>query len=206
MNKELPTYELVLGDNDQIELVSLVKDPAIDELFMKFNKEEQLKLFFAEDEKQIITGPALIPDKLIYRIHPQTKEEFNCFFTAETINQISQRYLIEANQSNVNLEHEKKVLDVCMIESWIIEDSKTDKAYALGMELPKGTWMCSMKVNNKEVWQQIKSGDLAGFSVEGTLSLMMSKTEPVESEEDILIRDCAAFVKEINEALESMNL
>ena len=34
-------------------------------------------------------------------------------------------------------------------------------------DLPVGTWMVKMRVNNKKVWERIKKGELKGFSVEG---------------------------------------
>jgi hypothetical protein len=55
-----------------------------------------------------------------------------------------------------------------VIESWIIEDFDTDKAKLLGFErLPKGTWMVSLKVSDKDFWdKKILTGEVKGFSVE----------------------------------------
>jgi hypothetical protein len=36
-----------------------------------------------------------------------------------------------------------------------------------GFSLPKGTWMISMKVDNDEVWHDVKAGKVKGFSIEG---------------------------------------
>ena len=49
----------------------------------------------------------------------------------------------------------------------IIEDEKLDKSRKYGFDLPKGTWMISMKVNNDEVWNKVKAGEVKGFSIEG---------------------------------------
>jgi hypothetical protein len=53
------------------------------------------------------------------------------------------------------------------VESWIIEDEQKDKSKLYGFDLPKGTWMISMKVNNDEVWNDVKEGKVKGFSIEG---------------------------------------
>jgi hypothetical protein len=57
--------------------------------------------------------------------------------------------------------------DMSVVESWIIEDVEKDKSKLYGFDLPKGTWMISMKVNNDDVWQKVKAGEVKGFSIEG---------------------------------------
>jgi phage head maturation protease len=42
-----------------------------------------------------------------------------------------------------------------------------DKSKEYGFSLPKGTWMISMKVNNDDIWQKVKAGEIKGFSIEG---------------------------------------
>ena len=55
------------------------------------------------------------------------------------------------------------------------------------MELPIGTWMVSMKVNNDDVWENyVKTGKVKGFSIEGyfTDKLEMSQTDKfIDAEE-----------------------
>lgn len=167
MKNELKSKELILEGEAEVEIISLVKKPAIEVDFLKFSIAE--RMIFAEADKQIITGPALIPDKLIYRIDESTGEEYNVFFSIDTVKKISEQYLMKFNQANVNLEHDTMVNDICISESWIIEDPTMDKSTSLGFSLPKGTWMVSMKVNNPKVWNLIKSGEYKGFSIEGHL-------------------------------------
>jgi hypothetical protein len=73
-----------------------------------------------------------------------------------------------------------------VIESWIIEDEKKDKSNLYGFNLPKGTWMISMKVNNDEIWNKVKAGEVKGFSIEG---YFVDKYEMSlqESEDEIII-------------------
>ena len=35
------------------------------------------------------------------------------------------------------------------------------------MSYPRGTWMCSMKIEDEAIWQKIKEGKLNGYSVQG---------------------------------------
>jgi DNA repair exonuclease SbcCD ATPase subunit len=42
-----------------------------------------------------------------------------------------------------------------------------DKSKLYGFDLPNGTWFVKMKIDNDELWQEIKSGSLRGLSIEG---------------------------------------
>ena len=121
-------------------------------------------------EKQIVVGPIMVPQKLIYR-WDEFNGEYWCYFSIDTIEKIAHKYLINNYQSSVNIEHSENndVEDVTLVESWIVEDSEKDKSYAMmGKKYPKGTWMGIMKINNKQVWlEYIKEGKVLGWSVEG---------------------------------------
>lgn len=184
MEKKLKVKELLIDDETGVEAIALVEMPAIEVDFLKFNNEKENITFAKTDvEKQIITGPAMIPDKMIYRFDSYTNEEYYVYFTKETVEKISQRYLIEQKQGNVNLEHADPISDVSLIESWIVADPEKDKAAALGYTVPVGTWMISMKVNNKDVWDNlVKTETVKGFSIEGYFVQRFAKdTHPDEA-------------------------
>jgi hypothetical protein len=73
---------------------------------------------------------------------------------------------MNANQNNSTLEHSQKLKGMSVVESWIIE-GENDKSKNYGFDLPQGTWMISMKVNNDEIWNKVKLGEVKGFSIEG---------------------------------------
>ena len=129
-----------------------------------FNFAEQLK------EKQLIAGPLMIPNKFIYR-YDVYNGDYYVYFSKDTIEKISHKYLINKYQDSVNLQHsEEDVVDsVSLVESWLVEDPEKDKSYALmGKKYEKGTWFGIMRVENKEVWEEhVKTGKVKGFSVEG---------------------------------------
>jgi len=166
-----------------INAVSVVESPAIEENFVALNKHE-VELKEVDTEKRILMGAALIPNKQIYR---RVKDkEFYIFFSEDTVRKASELFLMRSNQNNATLEHEKKMLDgMSVVESWIIEDEKTDKSRLYNFNLPKGTWMISMKVNNDEIWNKVKAGDVKGFSIEG---YFVDKYEmSLQTEDEIII-------------------
>ena len=134
---------------------------------LKEIRDEFKQQFSLDEEQRIITGPAMVPDKMIPRRGP-TGEVYSVFFTEETIRKISEKFLREKHTDKTNLEHTPiNLSDVYVIESWIIDDPESDKSTKFGYNLPKGTWMVSMKVEDDKVWKSVKQGNIKGFSVEG---------------------------------------
>jgi len=173
-----------------INAVSVVESPAIEENFIALKKHE-VELKEVDAEKRILMGAALVPNKQIYRRNKD--KEYYIYFSEDTVRKASELFLMRSNQNNATYEHERKMLDgMSVVESWIIEDEKTDKSRLYNFNLPKGTWMISMKVNNDDVWQKVKDGEVKGFSIEGHF---VDKYEMSlqQNEEDEII----AFLKEI---------
>tara|TARA_R110000765_G_scaffold239097_2_gene341717 strand:+ start:1416 stop:2513 length:1098 start_codon:yes stop_codon:yes gene_type:complete len=123
---------------------------------------------FSEDDKQIITGPSMVPNQYILRKDEQGNP-FHVFFSEETIEKIAEKFFANSNHNNTDINHNGDLVqENTLLESWIITDPAMDKSTAMGFDLPKGSWMVSMRVNNKETWNKIKSGELSGYSVEGS--------------------------------------
>jgi len=183
--------ELKLDDamtGEGITAISLVKHPAIEQNWIAFSKgdvEVKPNPAFAfktiDEEQRVIAGPAMIPDKLIYRKEPGPDgEEFFVFFTVDTIRELSERFLLQGKQNNMTLEHESTLNDLSVVESWIVEDSEKDKSSMYGFELPPGSWFVKVKVLNDDVWDLVKGDNVAGFSVEGVFTrdiIQNSKTQ-----------------------------
>jgi len=179
--------ELVIDEKDSlsgIDAVSVVHSPAIEENFIHLSKHE-VELKEVDKEKKILMGAALVPNKQIYRVNEKTKEEYYIYFSADTVRQASELFLMNSNQNNATYEHDKKLKGMSVVESWIIEDEKHDKSVKYGFSLPKGTWMISMKVNNDEVWKDVKEGKVKGFSIEGYFADKLEMSQM--SEDDILL-------------------
>ena len=170
-NQYTEIVELVVDDNNEdvaIDAISLVTDPAIEVDFVYLNKKKNnLTLAKTDDEKRILYSPALIPNKQIYRFDAITGQEYYVYFTKDTVKKASEMYLKYQNNNNATIQHEDKTTGVHTVESWIIQDSDVDKSKLYGYNLPVGTWFVSMKIENDEVWQRIKDGELKGLSIEG---------------------------------------
>jgi hypothetical protein len=170
---ELPIYKAILKETDQIELISLVENPAIETDFVAFSDETMIERF-ESDEKQMVIGPAMIPNKMIYR-KSQFLGDFYTYFSKEEIEKIQYQYAKDLNFNKSNLNHNLKLENIIMLESWIIEDKEKDKSLLYGFDLPIGTWMVKYKIDNPDVWKKIKSKEIKGFSIEGYLSYQFEK-------------------------------
>lgn len=182
--------ELIIDENDEmsgIDAVSVVHSPAIEENFIALNKHE-LELKKIDEEKRVLMGAALVPNKQIYRVN-EKKEEYYIYFSEQTVRKASELFLMRSNQNNATYEHKDKLEGLSVVESWIIEDEKQDKSRKYGFDLPIGTWMISMKVNNDEVWNDVKEGKVKGFSIEGYFAdkYEMSIKQTEQTEDEILL-------------------
>lgn len=169
--------ELVL-DEDQdmtgIEAISIVESPAIEADFVAL-KADEIKLAEINKEKKILMGALLIPNKPIFR-NSDDQDDYYIYFSKDTVERASQLYLKNGNQNNSTLEHQHSLSGLTLVESWIVEDTKFDKSRKYGMNVPVGTWMGSVKVNNDEVWNEyVKTGKVKGFSIEGYFADKMER-------------------------------
>jgi len=198
--------ELVIDEESEeysgIEAISVVESPAIEEEFIALKNEDQIRLAEVSKEKRLLMGAALIPDKPIYR--KSDDNEFYIFFSKETVAKASQMFLKSGNQGQATMEHATKKLDgMTVVESWIVEDLVHDKSRKYGLDMPIGSWMVSMKVDNDEVWNNyVKKNKIKGFSIEGyfadKLSRPKDKINDIYSEDDKLLKQIKDVLKESN--------
>lgn len=203
--------ELVLDDNEEsgIEAISIVESPAIESDFVAL-KSDEVKLAEVDTEKKILMGALLIPNKPIYR--KTEGEEYYIYFSKDTVLKASQRYLTNGYQGNSTLEHSDNLQGLTLVESWIVEDDKYDKSRKYDMNVPIGTWMGTVKVNNEEVWNDyVKTGKVKGFSIEGFFAdkIKASKMKKEEQEADLLLSKITSIVKgervELNKITDLVN-
>jgi len=162
--------ELIIADDSQelaIDAISLVTSPAIEQDFVYFGKEKN-NLTFAkvDEEKRMLVSPALIPNKQIFRHDPNTDSDYYVFFSKDTVRKASELYLKHNNHHKATYQHQDRVSGVLTVESWIKEGDQ-DKSKLYGYDLPNGTWFVKMKIENDELWNKIKEGELKGLSIEG---------------------------------------
>ena len=167
---ETKIVELIIQDENQelaIDAISLVTSPAIEQDFVFFGKEKN-NLTFAkvDEEKRMLVSPALIPNKQIFRHDPNTDSDYYVYFSKDTVRKASELYLKHNNHHKATYQHQDRVSGVLTVESWI-KEGDSDKSKLYGYDLPNGTWFVKMKIENDELWQKIKAGELKGLSIEG---------------------------------------
>ena len=182
--------ELILDEEQEIgiEAISVVENPAIEEDFIAL-KSQEFKLAEVDKEKRILMGALLIPNKPIYRRNGE--DEYYIYFSKDTVLKASQMYLMQGKQNNSTLEHQYQINGLSLVESWIVEDKVHDKSVKYGMDLPLGTWVGSVKVNNEQIWNEfVKTGKVKGFSIEGYFA------DKMERPKDKTIKDELAAIEE----------
>jgi len=179
MTKDIPIYKITIdpeysdGEELGIEQIAFTSTPAIVTKGMAFD--EHKKLFFSDDLKYRVVAPAMIPME-IYR-NDEGGDEYYVQFSVETIENIHSKFMKDLSNRNVfNLEHDTdKTVPAYVLEAWIVEDPKKDKAYSsYGIEVPKGTLMVTAQVTDKDYYNELVKNEQIGFSIEGFLGLKLS--------------------------------
>jgi hypothetical protein len=173
MDKQLPIYDIVLNDDDQgVGMISLVDDPAIKVNWIKLAKQNPM-MFKTDVERQMLYGPFLIPNMLIYRFDAQNGEYY-VRFSKEQIDKIATKFNEDLNNRNINFMHSDVKVDGFVAQNWVIEGDQ-DKSKSLGFDLSEGTWFGGVKIKDTEFCKdKVKSEEVKGFSVEILADLELS--------------------------------
>jgi len=175
------------SDKFGVQAISLVELPAIESDWVYLSNDNYLSLAKIDEEKRILVGAVLIPEKKIPRYDAEVGEEYEVYFTAETIEKAEQLFMKNLNGNNATYEHSVDIDGLSVIESWISEDKKYDKSNMYGFKMPVGTWFVKMKVDNDEVWEKVKKNEVKGFSIEG---YFVDRIEEMNKEILPLTEDC----------------
>lgn len=186
----MDVYEIKFTENHK---VSLVKDPAIESTLLKFNNETTDVLHFTNDEKKIVYSVAMIPNKMIFRKDIKGKPA-NVFYSAETIEKFQQDYFRTNANNGTNINHATfNTEGVFPFESWIVANSENDKSKELGLNAPNGSLIMGFKIDNPEVWNEVKAGNLDGLSVEGNVIFEQQTNITMAKDKDTLWETLKAF-------------
>ncbi len=178
-------YELIISDEevDEVFAISMVDDPAIEAYGNYFDKEE---VHFKEiKEEGLFMAPILIPDKKILRLDGQGVP-YEVYFSPETIKRLSQMYLEKKYQDSVTIEHENKVEGITLVESWVKESREKDKSKLYGLNVPVGSWLGTFKIDNEEMRDKFRKGEVSAVSIEGIFE-HLEKTPKQELETAMLM-------------------
>jgi len=180
--------ELVIDEENEalaIDAISLVTSPALEVDFVFFGKEKN-NLTFAkvDEEKRELIAAALIPNKQIYRYDANTDSDYYVYFSKDTVKNAAYSYLKHNNHHKATYQHEQRVSGVLTVESWI-KEGDSDKSKLYGFDLADGTWFVKMKIENDDLWKEIKSGNLRGLSIEGYFVDKLEKMNKTFTDEEI---------------------
>ena len=91
--------ELILDEENEemvgIDAVSIVENPAIESDFIALAKEE-IQLAKIDEEKKLLMGPALIPNKPIFR--KRNDSMFYVYFSRDTVRRASELFFMQLKQ------------------------------------------------------------------------------------------------------------
>lgn len=194
----MDVIELIIDEENAslaIDAVSLVEFPAIESDWVALNKDTNISLAKVDEDKKLLIGAALIPDKKIYRYNQETQKEYFVYFSKETIKRASELYLMNNNQSSATLEHDTKLSGITAVESWIVADKDRDKSAVYGIDVPEGTWMLSLKVDNEDIWKKVKDKSVKGYSIEGYFTQKMSKLSKQDYTDSDILNALAEILK-----------
>lgn len=177
-----------------VNAISLVDLPAIEEEFIALRAADPIKLT-AVDEQRMLYGPVLIPEKEIMRVDGNGDEYF-IVFPREVVKEVAHQYLKKNLQHNTTLQHAFPVTGVSVVESWL-KESDSDKSEAFGMNVPVGTWLVGMKVDDDATWNDVKEGTFKGFSIEG---MFVQSGVEMLSDDTALIREVQGLIDQFLQA------
>ena len=177
-----PVYKITIdeaysdGEDLGVEMIAFTSKPAIKVKGMAFNS-HVAPMSFSDSVKMRIVAPAMIPMN-IYRMDEDTEEEYDVQFSAEVIEQIHAKFMLNLSNKNIfNLDHDQnKIVPAYILEAWIVDNPETDKAFTTyGIEVPKGTLMLTSQVTDKDYYNKLVESGQVGYSIEGFLGMKLSE-------------------------------
>ena len=192
----MKTYKAIFNkeETEGVFGISLVHDPAMQGQFIALSK-EKVKFSAVDEEKRILIGLVLEPNKPIYR--NQNGLEFNIVFDEDTVKELSYNFFKASHHQNSSIEHDTPIEGVTFVESWIVDDVQKDKSAVYGLSYPKGSWIATMKVDSEEVWNKyVKTGEVLGFSIDAVIKL-----EEIKMDEKVELKEAKTFLSQLSEAL-----
>lgn len=205
--KNIPIYNAEILDAEcGIDRISLVNDPAVDAYFVSFSKDKIQQMFTTNEEQKMITGVVMRCDYPIYR-NDEHLGEYYINFSADVIKQMAQKLLRDNNQNNVNIEHmfNSDVKGVEMVELFIKDRNKGKNPTGFE-DINDGSLFATFKVDNQDIWQQIKNGTFKGYSLEGFFNYVIpdNNTDEVVEDEEKLIDDIETLIEQIREKINNL--
>ena len=190
----LPVYIAQINNTEEGILdISLVDCPAINRDFVLFSQ-DKVNFSIQNEEKRIISGVVMLADTPIYRKSP-TAGEYYIVFTRDIIEMMVEKMSFEGKLNNITLNHNGQLVEgVTLVELFIKDSSKGLNPNYLS-DVTEGSLIASYKVENEDIWNQIKAGEFRGFSLSGIFSAIPSLDQPLDDILDLLYQLKAKYLK-----------
>ncbi|MFY0127870.1 XkdF-like putative serine protease domain-containing protein [Bacillus cytotoxicus] len=179
-------YEL---RNANISYVSLVAKGANGRQFAIMKSEstkqpnisKQVPILKTEEEKQLVTG-------VVYE--PLVEDSHGDMMTAEEIEKAA--YTFMENYQHIDKQHDEIAGKGTVVENWI---AKSDMTVG-DQEVKAGTWLMTVRVDDADTWEEIKKGEVTGFSMGGFGERVeITKADDFTHEEKGFIRKMIGYFK-----------
>lgn len=190
----LPVYIAQINNTEEGILdISLVDCPAIKRDFVLFSQ-DKVNFSIQNEEKRIISGVVMLADTPFYRKSP-TIGEYYMVFPKDTIEVMVEKMSFEGKLNNITLSHNGQLVEgVTLVELFIKDSSKGLNPNYLP-DVTEGSLIASYKVENVDIWNQIKAGEFRGFSISGTFTVIPSIDQPLDDILDLLYQLKAKYLK-----------
>ncbi|WP_404407720.1 XkdF-like putative serine protease domain-containing protein [Jeotgalibacillus malaysiensis] len=157
--------------NAQITHVSYVDKGANQKKFFITKSEEnpdfqkEVKIVSKSDEQQLVYG-------IVYE--PDVEDSHQDYMTAEEIEKAAHGFLKDAR--NIDTQHDFNAGVGEVVESYV---APADIEMS-GETIKKGSWILVTKASD-DIWEQIKKGDITGYSMAGTAEVIQKEDKPQSS-------------------------
>lgn len=190
----LPVYIAQIDNSEEGILdISLVDYPAVKRDFVLFSQ-DKMNFSIQNEEKRIISGVVMLADTPIYRKSP-TAGEYYIVFTRDIIEMMVEKMSFEGKLNNITLNHNGQLVEGVTLVELFIKDSSKGLNPTYLPDVTEGSLIASYKVENEDIWNQIKAGEFRGFSLSGIFSAIPSLDQPLDDILDLLYQLKAKYLK-----------
>lgn len=109
-----------------------------------------VKKFVTNNDRRIVTGEVYSPFVI------DTHDEM---MLPDDVEIMAHRFLADNRNQYIDVMHDNKLVRATIIESYIAKVNDPD-GYS------EGAWVASIYVDDEDLWQRIRAGELNGFSIE----------------------------------------
>ena len=192
-------YRVLFTDSEEHEpRITVTEDPAIEVKALMLKKDEKpvkLSTFHKfNDEKQILSGLALIADKWIYRYDKETDKEYYIMFTPDQIALYKDAFL--NNGSKINFEHTDRMIEAEVLQCCLIGEEELK--YPIDGNPKEGDLYLAIQIKNSNDWKEIKAGKHNAYSIEGVFNhrLIEFKGDKRMVADETIQEDILKYLKE----------